>query len=110
MTRTERALQVWQVLIGAAHQQQTLTYGQLANRIGLAGAGVLAQFLGVVMKYCAANGLPPLTCLVVNQTTGIPGSGLTTLQDLPRDREAVYRHAWYAMRPLRTNDLEPHGH
>jgi alkylated DNA nucleotide flippase Atl1 len=110
VTRTERALQVWQVLIGAAHHRQTMTYGQLADRVGLAGAGVLAQFLGVVMSYCAANGLPPLTCLVVNQETGLPGSGLTTLEDLPRDREAVYRHAWHAMRPLHTGDLDPYRH
>jgi hypothetical protein len=58
------------------------------------------------MKYCEANGLPPLTCLVVNQETGLPGSGLTTLADLPRDREAVYRRAWFAMTPVRTADLE----
>ena len=106
MTRTQRAHQVWQVLICAAHHRQTLTYGQLAARIGLGGAGVLAQFLAVVMKYCDANGLPPLTCLVVNQETGLPGSGLTTLEDLPRDREAVHRHAWFAMAPIQTADLE----
>ena len=103
MTRPQRAHQVWQVLICAAHQRQTLTYGQLADRIGLTG-------FGIVMKYCDANGLPPLTCLVVNQETGLPGSGLTTLADLPRDREAVYQHAWFAMSPVQTADLEGFAH
>ena len=110
MTRPQRAHQVWQVLICAAHQRQTLTYGPLADRIGLAGAGVLAQFLGVVMKYCEANGMPPLTCLVVNQETGLPGSELTTLADLLRDREAVHQHAWFAMTPVQTADLEGFAH
>ena len=62
------------------------------------------------MKYCDANELPPLTCLVVNQDTGLPGSGLTTLADLPRDREAVYQYAWFTMTPVQTADLEGFAH
>jgi len=49
------------------------------------------------MKHCDANGLPPLTCLVVNQETGMPVSGLSIEKDLPRDREAVYTKNWYAL-------------
>jgi hypothetical protein len=70
MTRSERAMQVWQILVGAAHNRQTLTYGQVAENLEFEGAGVLAQILGCIMNYCNAKGLPPLTCLIVNQTTG----------------------------------------
>jgi hypothetical protein len=106
MTRSQRAMQVWQILVAAAHNRQSLTYGQVADYLEFDGAGVLAQILGKIMVYCDANNLPPLTCLVVKQDTGIPGSGLSTLEDLPRDREAVYRTNWYALPPVQVADFE----
>lgn len=109
MTRSERAMQVWQILVGAAHHRQTLTYGQVANYLEFNGAGVLAQILGCIMGYCAAKGLPPLTCIVVNQATGLPGAGLSTVADLPSDREAVYRQNWFALYPPQIPDFEPYA-
>lgn len=106
MTRSQRAMQVWQILICAAHNRQSLTYGQIADYLEFEGAGVLAQILGLIMNYCKARGLPPLTCLVVNQESGIPGSGLSTVADLPRDREAVYKTNWYALTPVQIADFE----
>jgi len=106
MTRSERAMQVWQILISTAHNRQTLTYGQVASHLEFEGAGVFAQILGCIMDYCESKELPPLTCLVVNQTTGLPGSGLTTLENLPRDREAVYNQNWFAMYPVQISDFE----
>ena len=38
-----RALQIWQILISAAHNRQILTYGMLARMLGYEGAGVLAD-------------------------------------------------------------------
>ena len=107
MTRSERAMQVWQILVGAAHNRQTLTYGQVADYLEFEGAGVLAQILGCIMNYCDSNGLPPLTCLVVSQTKGLPGTGLTTVENLPLDREAVYNHNWFSMQPVQVTDFEP---
>ncbi len=107
MTRSERAMQVWQILLGTAHNRQTITYGKVADHLEFEGAGVLGPILGCIMHYCQAKGLPPLTCLVVNQTTGLPGSGLTTVENLPTDREAVYRKNWYALYPVQIADFEP---
>lgn len=109
MTRSERAMQVWQILIAAANNRQTLTYGHLAEHLEFEGAGVFAQILGCIMNYCAEKDLPPLTCLVVNQTTGLPGQGLTTIANLPRDREAVYNHNWFAMHPVQISEFEPYA-
>ena len=106
MSRPVRAMQVWQILIAAAHERRTLTYGEVAGLLGVEGAGVLAQILGLIMTYCQQNGLPPLTVLVVNQDTGLPGSGLTTVEDLPKDREAVYRQDWYSRYPAQIADFE----
>lgn len=107
MTRSERAMQAWQILVGAAHNRQTLTYGQVADYLEFEGAGVFAQILGCIMIYCKSKALPPLTCLVANQATGLPGAGLTTVANLPRDREAVYNHNWFAMYPVQIVDFGP---
>ncbi len=110
MTREERALQIWPLLVAAAHNRQVLTYEIVADLIGMGpkgkGAGTLAQPLGVIMDYCSAQGLPPLTVLVVNKTTGEPGSGLKTIRELHRDRERVFRHEWYKAVPLQLEDLK----
>jgi hypothetical protein len=107
MTRAERAMQIWQILIAAAHDRRTFTYGQIANLLDFKGAGVVASFLNPIMGYCDAKGLPPLTVLVVNQDTGLPGGGLTTLQDVNQDREAVFNHNWFGMYPIQISDLQP---
>lgn len=109
MTRSERAMQVWQILISSAHNRQTLTYGHLAQYLGFEGAGVFSQILNCIMCYCDAEGLPPLTCLVVNQITGLPGPGLTTIEDLPTDREAVYNHNWFSLYPLKVEDFQKYA-
>ena len=110
MKRTQRALQIWQVLIAAAHNRQMLTYEILADLIGLGpkgkGAGVLAQTLGVLMKYCQAKRFPPITALVVNKAAGRPGKGLTTFVNLDEDRENVFNYPWYHLAPLTIEDLE----
>ncbi len=99
-----RALQIWQILIGAARNRQILTYGILSDMLGYRGAGVLAQQLGHIMYYCQQNELPPLTILVVNQDTGLPGEGLTGA-DLNADRESVFRYDWYSIIPPTPEEL-----
>ncbi len=103
-TRPMRALQIWQILIGAARDRQILTYGMLANMLGYGGAGVLAQPLGHIMYYCQENDLPPLTILVVNKDTGLPGEGLTGA-DLNADRESVFRYDWHSIIPPSPEDF-----
>lgn len=95
---TARALQIWQILIGRAHQRQTVTYAELARLMGMKGAGVLSRMLDPVRLVCDAHGLPPLTILVVNATTGLPGEGLPQAE-LHAERERVFRHDWNAIYP-----------
>ncbi|RJP68895.1 MAG: hypothetical protein C4532_11915 [Candidatus Abyssobacteria bacterium SURF_17] len=104
-TRPLRALQIWQILIAAADNRQILTYNLLAKKIGYKGAGTLAQTLGHIMYYCQHNGLPPLTVLVVNEDTGLPGEGLLEA-DLNADRELVFRFNWYSIVPPTPEELE----
>jgi hypothetical protein len=94
-----RALQVWQILIGKAHNRQTITYIALANMIGYSDARPIPNILDHIMRYCVQNDLPSLTALVVNKGTGAPGDGLTTLKDPDADREEVFNFDWYALIP-----------
>lgn len=105
MTREERALQIWQVLIGAARNRQTLTYEMLDDLIGMGGAFVLAHPLDVVAKHCAQHGLPPLTVLVVSKNAGEPGAGYVAVSGVGGDREQVFNYAWYRLPPRQTADL-----
>jgi len=110
MRKSERAQQVWQVLVSAAYNRQVLTYGILAKLIGM-GPGTLARPLGCVMNYCEKNGLPPLTVLVVRKRTGTPGSGLETVKPRHTDeqRERVFRHNWFARLPPSAKHLQAAG-
>ena len=88
---SHRAVQIWQILMGKAHNRQTLTYGMLAKLLGYGGAGMLGGHLEPVALYCRQNDLPPLTALVVEQSMGVPSVDLTG-NDPNVDREDVFRY------------------
>ncbi len=104
-TRDSRAVQIWQILIGLACNRQTITYGMLGKKIGFEGAGTMGQFLGPIMLFCERNKLPPLTIVVVGETTGSPGEGLITIQNENSDRENVFHFDWYNLYPPSESDF-----
>ena len=58
----------------------------------------MAHMLGHVYFYCKQNGLPPLTVLVVNQDSGLPGEGVEWIEP-DRCREQVFAFNWYGIWP-----------
>lgn len=104
MTPSERAVQLWQVLIAAAHQRQTLTYSLLGERVGLL-AHEVTEPLATVARYCAARQFPPLTALVVQADVGRPAAGFPWASDVDYAREAVYQHPWFTLLPPSARDL-----
>ncbi len=107
-TLATRAFQIYLILIGAAHRREILTYGLLAKLIDYQGAGVLADRLGPIMKWCDANKLPALTAIVVNQDTGEPGVGLTifSAKSLPAEQQKVFQFDWFAVFPPSVEELK----
>ncbi len=97
MTRSERASQIWAVLAWAAKNRQSLTYTQVSALIGVPRAG-LGQLLEPIQSYCTINSLPPLTVLVVQQESGLPGSGFTgaSAGDLAKAQMSVFSQDWLA--------------
>lgn len=97
MTRSERASQIWGILAWAAKNRQSLTYSQVSALIGVPRAG-LGQLLEPIQSYCIINKLPPLTVLVVQQESGLPGAGFTgaSAGDLAKAQMSVYSQDWLA--------------
>ncbi len=104
-TNATRALQIWQILVSKAHNRQTMTYGALASLLGYEKSYILSGMLGHIMEYCEQNKLPPLTILVVNKETGLPGVGLTSPTNLHAEREEVFRYDWFGLYPPTAEEL-----
>jgi len=95
MKIAERATQIWSVLAWAATHRQNITYSQLAQATG-AFTGGLGALLEPIQSYCLLQALPPLTILVVQQESGLPGSGFTgaSAGDLARAQARVFSFNW----------------
>lgn len=104
MTQSDRAVQVWQVLVNAAFYRQTLTYTLLADRIG-AQPTELADPLGMISRYCSLKQLPPLSVLVVRSDAGTPAADLSWTTDVDFAREAVYQMEWLKLKPPSASDF-----
>ncbi len=76
MSAAERATQIWAVLALAARNRQILTYEIVGRLIGVPPRG-LGQLLEPIQSYCLVKNLPPLTILVVQEGSGLPGSGFS---------------------------------
>jgi putative restriction endonuclease len=74
VNQEQRAFLAWPILTECASTGQTITYGQLGERLNVHHRAI-RFILGVIQDYCLNNELPPLTILVLNQNTGLPGDG-----------------------------------
>jgi putative restriction endonuclease len=108
-----RALQIYQVLLGLAWNRQTITYGYLSREPmeGYGSGGILNRPLGCIMGWCYENGLEPLTVLVVNDETGVPGVGLITVPDgnWPAAQQRVFDFNWFSIMPPTLVELRESG-
>lgn len=92
------AFKSWPILIERASKKENITYKELAEQIGV-HYRVVRHSLGEIQKYCQQENLPPLTILVVNQSTKKPSHGFTAItiktdDDLTRGRDRVYEYPW----------------
>lgn len=104
MNTYELAAQLWQVLISAAHNRQVLTYELAGKPLGL-GTNTLSSHLGQIQSYCERNKLPLLPILVVSKETGRPGKGFPAVADMDAERERVFAHNWFGMKPPSAADF-----
>jgi len=102
-----RAVQAWQILVGAGMNRQTFTYESISILMyQKKAAGVLDKILGHIAYYCLDNGLPPLSSLVVGKGRGTPGKDIPIEQDnMDEQRESVYEFDWYNIYPPTAEEL-----
>jgi hypothetical protein len=93
MTREQRAQQLWSVLVLAARNRQILTYEIVAQACGVPAPSI-GDFLRPIQQYCIESDLPPLTSIIVNKNSGIPGEGFIAAQDVPRAHVDVFSKEW----------------
>ena len=95
MNINDRAAQAWAVLAWAARHRQTITYQQLGQVTGMFTGG-LGRVLEPIQAYCVTHQLPPLTVLVVQKDTGLPGHGFTAAQavQVASDQAKVFDFDW----------------
>ena len=94
--RAGRMVKAYLILIATATSRQTITYGHLANQLGVANQSKL--HLRDVARFCKGNGHPDLTWLVVNSETGMTTSELDPASQA-KIREEIYRHEWLDYAP-----------
>jgi alkylated DNA nucleotide flippase Atl1 len=94
-TAPERATQIWAVLGLAARNRQILTYRMVGKLIGVPARG-LGHLLEPIQSYCLEENLPPLTILVVQEETGLPGSGFSaaTAAEFAKRQLQVFDYDW----------------
>ena len=92
----QRSAQVWPLLSLAATNRQTLTYDIVGKLTGMHAAG-LGAVLEPVQSFCLLNDLPPLSALVVNKGTGLPGTGFIAVDDVPREFIRIFEYDWLSV-------------
>lgn len=81
-----------------AGKRETRGYGEIARKLEYTRARPIFQMLGGIMWYCIDSGLPPLTVVVVNKRTGLPGDGLKLQGSVASETTPVWNHDWYRER------------
>ncbi|HSO20628.1 MAG TPA: hypothetical protein VLT88_14285 [Desulfosarcina sp.] len=95
MPRLDHAVCIWPLLVFAVHNRRVLTYDLLGRLIG-APATDLGRFLEPIQSHCILKGLPPLTSIVVDARTGLPGEGFIAADNVPRAQAETFRFDWLA--------------
>lgn len=104
MTTTERAAQIWTVLIYAAYHRQTIS-SEVLGRLLDVPPGEVVPWLEPIRQYCVRRGLPPLASIVVGEVgDSVPGGGQAGLQ---RAQSSVFHYSWLDVEIALPGDLEP---
>jgi putative restriction endonuclease len=91
----ELASLAWGPLVQSAVQHHLLTYQDLAQPLGLRGARPVRFALGSIQSLCLEKRLPPLTSIVINKHTRLPGLGfIARTGNLKEAHDSVFEFDW----------------
>lgn len=89
----QRAAQFWAVLAYAATNRQIILYSMLGKLVGMP-TNALGGMLEPIQTFCQKKKLPPLTVLVVQQKSGLPGIGFIAAKDIAKAQADVFNFDW----------------
>lgn len=98
--REEQAHFIWIALVSwtTCNRNQLIEYGQLAQLLGYSpqAGRTLSDALGKVSLYCLYNDLPPLSCIVVDKTSKVPGwlGMIPSGSSLETEQQKVHETRW----------------
>jgi hypothetical protein len=84
---------MWPVLVLAARNRQILTYALLGELVGVPATD-LGRLLEPIQSHCILKDLPPLTSIVVDARTGMPGEGFIAADNLPQAQAETFLFDW----------------
>jgi hypothetical protein len=105
-----QAQQIWVILVAIVMSARlnprtsaTITYGELAKLMGYPtkrAGHLLGRQLGIIGHFCAANNLPAMNVMVVDQQYGTPGISVFVRKGwtVAREQAAVKREDWFKIR------------
>ena len=93
MSRFQQTAIIWPLLVYAAGNRQVLSYGLLGQLVGVSAAD-LGPLLEPIQSHCILKGLPPLTSIVVNDRSGMPGEGFIAADNVPQAQAETFLFNW----------------
>ena len=96
-----RCIKIWQILIASAINQQTITFGELANLLEEPGVFPLAlgRYLRGIRAFCANGEYPDLTVLVVRADGTLPPEAWPDPDVANGVRIRAFCHRWFGLTP-----------
>ena len=94
MTHQDMAAAAWPMLVTRAKEGRTITYGELAAKIGTHHRPLCCRPMGYIWTYCAQVGIPHLNAIVVNKQTKRPGRDYKPPCKWEEMRDAVFAHTY----------------
>lgn len=92
MTAIEQAEKIYKICAQAAKEGNTISYREVLDELGYSqrvSGHAIRYGLELAWIACAHKGLPSLTAIVVNQSTGAPSEGYA-VADWQKDKQAVF--------------------
>ncbi len=106
MTKYQKIMQIWILLVRAARERKIYTYSDISDILKSGIPLGVAKYLNSIRSYCDEKGYPPLDVLVVQKETDRPSDKYQPRKTVAQDTADVYEYAWFDIEPPQISDFE----
>jgi hypothetical protein len=104
MSRFNQTACIWSLLVMSADNRQILNYDRLSRLIGVPESD-LGRLLEPIQSHCILKRLPPLTSIVVDSRTGMPGEGFIAADNVAQAQAETFIFSWLEHSPPTREDF-----